>query len=385
MAVLIERRRRRVGPLIIFGCWSLFGLFFATQRYIERAYGGNPTTWGKLLAAWGANAYLWAALTPLVLWLASRFPIERPRRLRPLLIHLSAGILIAIIHLGIYLLLLQLFLGDATHSFSSLLSFKLTIVAELHFNFLLYWAIVGISHALDYYRQKQERELKAAQLETRLARAQLDALRLQLHPHFLFNTLNTISVLMLRDVKAANAMLLRLSELLRVLIRKSERHEVTLGQELAFLKSYLEIEQTRFNDRLTVRLNVDPSALGARVPVLILQPIVENAIRHGIAPRAAAGLIEISAERFDAAVRLQVRDNGPGLQKDSDIESASRIGLSNTRTRLEQMYGAKHSFDLRNSDEGGLVVSITLPFCSAEDSDLEMNGAGNAKDSSPDR
>ncbi|HYY58650.1 MAG TPA: histidine kinase [Pyrinomonadaceae bacterium] len=378
MAVRMKKRRRWVDLGVIFGCWTLFGLFFATQRYIERAYGGNPTTWGKLLVAWAANAYLWAALTPLVLWLARRFTIERPRRLRPFLIHLSAGIFIAVLHLGIYLLLLQLFFGDATHSFSSLLSFKLTLVAELHFNFLLYWAIVGISHALNYYRQKRERELKAAQLETRLAQAQLDALRLQLHPHFLFNTLNTISVLMLKDVKAANAMLLRLSELLRVLIRKSDRHEVPLSQEMEFLKSYLEIEKTRFNDRLTVRINVDPAALKARVPVLILQPIVENAIRHGIAPRAAAGLIEISAERVHEAVRLQVRDNGPGLPKGSSVDSDGSIGLSNTRTRLEQMYGAKHRFELRNADEGGLVVSITLPFCRADDSASAMNEDGNA-------
>ena len=219
-----------------------------------------------------------------------------------------------------------------------------------------------MSHALDYYRKYRERERRALQLETRLAQAQLDALRMQLQPHFLFNTLNSISVLMAEDVKAARRMLTRLSDLLRKSLENEGAHEVSLRDELEFLESYLEIEQTRFQDRLTIRMNVDPAALDARVPNLILQPLVENAIRHGIAPRAAAGTIEIRAGRQNGMIELQVSDNGAGLGGASVESLMKGIGLSNTQARLEQLYGARASFELRERDEGGLTVTIAIPF-----------------------
>ena len=357
---------------IIFCGWTLFGLFFACQRYIERAYVGDPTTWIRVLSAWAACSYLWAALTPTVLWLAKRFPIERKKWLRPLLVHTTAGILISVFHLGLYLLALQFILGDSTHTFASLRGLQRIVIVEIHFNFLLYAVLVGISHAIDYYRQKQERELSEAQLETKLALAELDALRMQLQPHFLFNTLNTISVLMLKDVKAANKMLKRLSELLRVMLKNSRAaHEITLRQELEFLNNYLEIEQTRFPDRLKIIMNVDAETLDAQVPSLILQPIVENAIRHGIAPRAAAGRIEICAERINGMIRLRVSDDGVGLQNNFQADSGSHIGLSNTKARLLQLYGADHSFGLTDAQNGGVVVTIAIPFKSEGNKSLK--------------
>jgi two-component system LytT family sensor kinase len=371
---------------IIFGGWTLFGLFFACQRYIERAYAGSPTSWAKVLTAWAACAYLWAALTPFVLWLARRFPFGRERWARPLLIHVGAGILISIAHLGVYLLALQLLLGDAERTFASFGNWWQMVVAELHFNFLLYSAIVGLSHALNHYRQKRERELAAAQFEAELAQAQLDALRLQLQPHFLFNTLNTISVLMLKDVNRARQTLGHLSELLRALLKHSETHEVTLKQELEFLENYLEIERARFPDRLKVGIYADPITLGARVPSLILQPLVENAIKHGIAPRAEAGRIEIRAERLNGSIRLQVRDDGAGITQQAADGAACRVGLSNTKARLERMYGSGCRLELSDAPGGGTLVNILIPSGPLEDeSDRkgQANRTGKTDDESP--
>lgn len=347
---------------MILGCWTLFGLFFACQRYIERAHAGRPTSWDRVLTAWAACAYLWAALTPLVLWLARRFPFGRERWLRHLLVHAGAGVLISVFHLGGYLLALQLLRGDEGRAFASLSSLRHMVVAELHFNFLLYSVLVGISHAADHYRQKREQELAAARFEAELTRAQLDALRLQLQPHFLFNALNTVSVLMLKDVRAAREMLGRLSDLLRALLKNSAAQEVTLRQELEFLENYLEIERTRFPDRLQVSMDVDPNTLDARVPSLILQPVVENAIKHGVAPRAGAGRIEVRAERLNGTVRLQVRDDGPGLPGDAEASAAGRVGLSNTKARLERMYGGGGRCELGNAPGGGTLVNILILF-----------------------
>jgi sensor histidine kinase YesM len=222
--------------------------------------------------------------------------------------------------------------------------------------------IIGLSHGIDFYRRYRERELRASQLETRLAQAQLDALKMQLHPHFLFNTLNSISVLMADDVKAARRMLTRLSELLRASLENVGADEVLLKEELEFLKNYLEIEQTRFQDRLTVRMKVEPAVLDARVPNLILQPLVENAIRHGIAPRAHPGLIEIRAQRLNGMVQLQVLDNGAGLGSATPQNVLKGIGLSNIQARLKQYYGSDHRFEMREANGGGLEVTIAIPF-----------------------
>ena len=255
---------------LVFAGWSFFGLFFACQRYAERAYAGRPTSWGRVLTAWAACAYLWAVLTPLVLRIARRFPFCRDRWLGPLLVHAGAGVLVSVFHLAAYLLALQLLLADEGRDFASLGGLRHMLVAEFHFNFLIYSALVGISHALDHYRQKRERELAAARLEAELVRAQLDALRLQLRPHFLFNALNAVSALMLRDVGEARRTLARLGELLRALLKHSEADEVTLRRELELLENYLEIERARFPDRLRVSVEVDPAVLDARVPSLIL-------------------------------------------------------------------------------------------------------------------
>jgi len=347
--------------ILIGAGWTLFAVFFASELMVSRAYAGRPLFFGRALGVWLICAFLWLAATPLVLRLARRFPLDRQRWISSVLVHLGAGALISFLLLAFYVLItLWLGLGNGRATF--LEAFRGQLVAGFHSEVLTYWMVIGLSHGIDYYRKYRERELRALQLETRLAHAQLDALKMQLHPHFLFNTLNSISVLMTEDVVAARRMLTRMSELLRASLENVGRHEVSLREELDFLKNYLEIEQTRFHDRLAVRMDFEPGVLDARVPNLILQPLVENAIRHGVAPRAQPGLIEISAARQNGMVLLKVRDNGPGLQSNAPENLNKGIGISNTQARLQQLYGAGHRFEMKDANGGGLEVAIEIPF-----------------------
>jgi two-component system, LytTR family, sensor kinase len=232
---------------------------------------------------------------------------------------------------------------------------------ELHLDLLRYWAVVAIEHTISYHREVRERELAASQLRTQLAEAKLEVLKRQLHPHFLFNTLNSISVLMFENVAQANRMLLRLSELLRAGLTSDSPHEVSLERELSFLERYVDIERIRFGERLTVDIDVDPNTLGARVPNLLLQPLVENAIRYGVAAIDRPGTVAIRAEKQGSELRLQVRDDGPGLAK-----NAKRgVGLSNTEARLRQLYGNDQRLELTSPNDGGVLVSIAIPFRAA--------------------
>jgi sensor histidine kinase YesM len=353
--------------LIIFGVWTLYGLFFALQAYINSAYVGRTVPFEHTLALWLSCGYVWALLTPFIIKLAGRFPLEKENLLCGLLIHSFAGIIFSFTHLTFYVFLRQWLIGDFTKSFSPLQSFQNVFIADFHANLLLYWTVVGLWHAYDYYNRFRERERRAAQLEVeaavlekQLAQSQLEALKMQLHPHFLFNTLNSISVLMRDDVQAANRMLLRLSDLLRVALKSESKQEIPLRQELEFLGGYLEIEQTRFQDRLTVDFKIEKETLDAYVPNLILQPIVENAIRHGIAPQAEAGLIQIHSHRKNGFVELCVKDNGVGMNE-SEVPN-NGIGLTNTRKRLEKLYGEQYEFEISAPASGGFQVMLKIPF-----------------------
>jgi two-component system LytT family sensor kinase len=238
------------------------------------------------------------------------------------------------------------------------------VVANFSEGIGIYMLIALISYAFGYYRRYRESQLKTLQLEAQLSHAQLQALKMQLHPHFLFNTLHSISALLNKDPESARKMITRLGDFLRLTLENSGSQEVTLEQEITFLRCYLEIERIRFQDRLVTRLDVSEQTLDAKVPNLILQPIVENAIRHGIAPRSSPGLIEIEAKRRNSTLRIQVRDNGPGLPNHRTSENMFKkgLGLANTEKRLEQLYGAAHRFDLNDHPEGGLVVTLEIPF-----------------------
>jgi LytS/YehU family sensor histidine kinase len=227
---------------------------------------------------------------------------------------------------------------------------------------LYYLLMVAIIHALTYYQRYEEQAVAASQLEAQLAQARLHLLKMQLHPHFLFNTLNSISALLHEDVELADMMIERLGDFLRLTLENSAVQEVTLREELEFVNCYLSIEQIRLQDRLTSLVEVEPEALDARVPTLILQPVVENAIRHAIAPRLAPGRIEIRARRQGAALVLTVRDDGPGIAPPSRQANGKGMGLSITRARLERLYGAGHRFELADAPEGGLLVTFEIPL-----------------------
>ena len=358
---------------IIFLCWTAIALIFTGQNYVNQAWWNDTIYWKVPLARELVWVYSWNVVTPLILQLLNRFPLQRGRLPRSIVIHAFAAPFFFVASSAISVISYRLILGPYPGSKSLFDSFRSVVISGFATGLLIYWLIIGISQAINYYRGYRDRELLASNLETRLVEAQLDALRMQLHPHFLFNTLNSISVLMRRDVDAADRMLLQLSNLLRVTLARNVAHEIKLRQELEILERYLEIEQIRFQDRLTVRMQVDPAALDALTPQLFFQPLVENAIRHGVAERESGGVIEIRAERRDGMMRLEVRDNGPGLSvsRENLIEG---VGLSNTRSRLGYLYGSESRFDVRNADEGGLIVAAEFPFHTETEIEVEAEG-----------
>ena len=351
-------RRLRWG--IALSWWTLCGLFFGVQTYLINLHVfGQELPWTRAIPWSLSYWYTWAALAPLVLWLTKRYRFDRNSWLRALSVHLPASIVLAVVHLILIILLNQVARVFSGTPFQFGEKFRFIFAMHFHWNVLTYWTIVAFLQTLDYYRKYRERELRASQMEAQLARAELQALRVQLHPHFLFNALNSISALMYSDVDAADSMLTRLSALLRSRLADSSAQEVPLGEELESLEKYLDIERIRFADRLKVRTTIPPDTVNALVPNLVLQPLVENAIRHGIAQREAAGLIEINALRENGSLHLEVRDNGPGF---SHQLSSSGIGLSNTRERLRCLYGEAQSLELRNAAGGGAVVEVIIPY-----------------------
>lgn len=346
---------------IISGCWIGCTLFWTSQGYLVQGRFAEKIAWLNTLITSFMWACAWNAVTPFILKLSKRFPLQRRRVLRTIGVHAVAASGLFLIVQAMYVVAIRVIFGSPSDFSSSVQLYIRLVITEFHAGLLIYALIVGIDQAIGYYRRYREQELQALNLEARLVQAQLDALRMQLHPHFLFNTLNSISVLMRRDTDAADRMLLQLSNLLRVTLARNAAHEIKLKQELEILERYLEIEQIRFQDRLTVRMHIDDTLLEALVPQLFFQPLVENAIRHGIADRELGGIIDIRAERQNGLVCLEVRDNGPGLNlaQDNLIEG---VGLSNTRSRLDRLYGADSRFEVANAEEGGLIVAAAFPF-----------------------
>jgi signal transduction histidine kinase len=339
---------------LLFICWTFLGLFSASQVYIRYNYNSStPSTWRQALSVAMPDWYAWGILSPLLFWFARRFPLERDKLARRFAIHFAAGIFFSFLKIMIEFMVLWRMIGLPARNVSPV---------ALQQNMLTYAAIVGVLYAFDYYRKYREHELKASQLQAQLAQAQLQALKMQLHPHFLFNTLHAISTLVHKDAEAADRMIARLSDLLRLSLDNLGEQEVPLQRELEFLERYLEIEQIRFGDRLTVIMNIAPETLDAIVPNLILQPLVENAVRHGIAPRSTPGRIEIHAQRENAQLQLQVRDDGAGLPSGKSTALKEGVGLTNTKARLQQLYGAASRFELHDADGGGLLVKLSIPW-----------------------
>jgi two-component system LytT family sensor kinase len=335
--------------------WTLVGLSFAFQFYISSQKAGLDVTWSQAVSYALGDWYVFALLSIPVIWLARRFQFESGSRAPALVVHLVGGVAFSFTYI-----VLRAWVGHWQSSATFADAFQPLLVKTWHFNLLVYWVIVSVSFAFDYYRKYRERELRAAELEKNLVQAKLQTLQMQLNPHFLFNSLHSISSLMHRDVEAADRMIARLGELLRAALAGSDTNEVPLREELDFIRRFLEIEQIRFGNRLSVNVDVAPDTLDALVPNLILQPLVENAIRHGIEPHAKPGRIELRAQRANGALTLDVSDNGGGLANGAQVTEG--IGLSNTRARLRTLYGDAHTFELQQTPGSGLRVRLTIPI-----------------------
>jgi sensor histidine kinase YesM len=350
---------------LLFGGWTLVSIIFAGISYAG-AIGENNKEFGfaSALRLNLVQFYLWAILSPLLFRFACRFPIEfRPLNVRNLLLYFPALISFAGVHQVLHLAVLWSITPRWRQRFPALIDcYRAYFAFGFYIDLIIALLIVIAVHALLYYQSFRASELAQSSLKTQLAQAQLRALKMQLHPHFLFNTLHSISSLVLEDAQKANSMIACLGDFLRLTLENSNQQLVSLKEETEFLRCYLEIEQVRFGDRLTVALELEPQTLSVQVPHLILQPVVENAIQHAITPRATRGQINIGAKRVNNLVRLEVRDNGPGIASNDALLGAEGVGLSNVRARLHQIYGSDFRFELMNGREGGLSVLMEIPF-----------------------
>jgi len=350
----------------VFGAATLLGVFSTLQAYRLTTLSINEhmniEVW-RLLALNLAYWYVPAALTPTIFRVAHRFPLDAPGWPRAFAVHALTAGGFSILHLGAMIgmraILWPTRMFPAYKSWTS--AVQGIYLMNLDWALMTYSAIVGASYALAYYRESRARAIRAAHLETRLAQARLKTLEAELHPHFLFNTLHAISTLVHTQPDAADRMISRLSDLLRITFSRSDAACVSLHEELEFLQKYLEIEQTRFQDRLTVDYRVDPETLDAEVPRLILQPLVENAIKHGVSPQTGPGMISIGSRRDGERLYLTVTDNGVGLTGRTRARLHGGVGLTNTRDRLQCLYGPDHALDFLES-RPGLTVEMRLPF-----------------------
>lgn len=346
---------RRKVTLLLFCSWTIIGLYFAVQLHFNPAV-QPPIPWSHAIIANLTYYYLWAIGTPVVVWLARRYPFEAGQWTVSIGLHVAASCVLTALLLLAAVAIIGLFELKPDPGYLQRVSFAFGV--NFQSSLLTYWVILFAWYAVDYYSKYRDREVRATQLEAQLSQAQLQALKMQLNPHFLFNTLNSVSSLMYTDVESADAMLARLSEFLRLTVDRDLEQEIPLDQELEFVRQYLEIEKIRFEKRLRVRIDVDAEARLAMVPSLALQPLVENAIHHGIAPRREGGAIEIHAQREDGLLRVSIVDDGLGRRNDA----RERVGLANTRARLEQLYGSKQSLTLTDVAPRGLRVDIVIPY-----------------------
>ncbi len=340
--------------------WLGPALFATLPRLLQRqVQGADAAPWRDVL--WeGGDWLLYGLLTPAVFKLARRFPLTRGRLARHGALHLAAALAFCAVWAGLGIMLGWLLFapGWTPYGGGSVSWFFTT----LPFGVAVYFAVLGVEHATFYFLQARDRETQAARLSAQLAEARLGALRMQLQPHFLFNSLNAVTVIVRdRDTATAVRMLEQLGEMLRRVMRSDRPPEVTLAEELDFVHQYLAIEEIRFSDRLHPVFDVDPFLLAAAVPEFLLQPLVENAIRHGLAKRVTATLLRIEARREDDELVLTVTDDGPGPDG-PPAEPAEGVGLANTRERLATLYGDRARLELARTPEGGAAVTVRLPY-----------------------
>lgn len=356
------RRRTLLRAAAVLGFWTLVGLASAVQSQVAASFEGYDvgvwTSITRSVPVW----WFWALATPAIAFLGRRFPLEGGAWPLSIPVHLAGAAALTALH-AVWLVVLFRELGmGGEMGESGWEFFRILLLSRLYLDLLTYAATLGGVYAIDYHDKFREREVRASRLETALARARVDALRMQLNPHFLFNALNAVAAQVRADRgPAAVTMLGGLGDLLRYALDIGEEPVVPLWRELAFLDRYLDIERVRFADRLTVEVDVPEDLRDALVPPLLLQPLVENAVRHGIAPREAPGRIDVAARRVDGRLVLVVRDDGLGLGKGADAPS-SGVGLANARERLSELYGDRGRLDVAPREKGGVEVVVEIPW-----------------------
>jgi hypothetical protein len=341
---------------LILGLWTLVGAFSAGQWYLFQLSRGSSPDWTRALLPNLVSCWIWAGFTPLILVLSRRFPIQRTTWARAVPAHATLALGFSLLDASLDLVLGWWIVPLRPPGLSLLSEY----FAQSFINVFSYCAVLAVAHAIRFHALLTERQVAASRLEAQLLGAQLRALEMQLHPHFLFNTLHTIaSLVRAGHDPAAVRMIAGLSDLLRASLRTDGPAEITLRDELALVERYLAIEQIRFQERLETSVSADADALDALVPALILQPLVENAIRHGIERRAAPGRVDVEARRRNGTLVLRVRDASTGAA--AAPRDGAGIGLSNTQARLRHLYGERQRFHLRDTDAGAVAL-VELPF-----------------------
>jgi len=361
--------------LVSFAVWTFLALAATGTIYeMYRSVGRGSLKETFFLQV--SQMFPYALLTPFVFALAIRYPVQRANWMRRSLLHLAWGVAFSALHVAMRAATPYGFWDPQSRTWMSAIWDAHTHAVRLQWPQLqmlffsnvlddvtgAYLPIVLIAHVISYYKILREREIRTSQLQIQLTKARLQALKSQLQPHFLFNTLHSISSLMLTDVYAADRMMTRLSDLLRMSLESDATQITTLSRELEFANGYLEIEKVRFDERLRVVLEIAPDTLDAQVPTLLLQPLVENAVKHGIAKRSEGGEIRISATHDDHSLYLKISDSGPGLGDGGNFEQKGGVGLRATRDRLKTLYGGEQSLDIRELPERGVEVCVSIPF-----------------------
>jgi sensor histidine kinase YesM len=353
MKIGFNNKRLRQIALLIFGVHTFLLLLKIVPAYLFALQ--NPEiakSFPLTIARLAVFYYVSALITPFILWAGYLFPLTKRRLLRHLFVHLIIAVALGITHIYCYGLLLILLSINATEAFLANFFTAASLVNNGLSSVAFYATIISIQQAYFYFRESQERAF-------RIQQAELEMLKTQLQPHFLFNALNAISTLVHQSPKDADRTITQLSDLLRISLSNGKTQEVTLKVELEFLQAYLHIQQTLMKQRLEVKWNIDAAALDALIPNMILQPIAENSIKHGLAPLEEGGRLEVSAIRRNGTLLLELSDNGRGI---GEKEPREGIGLSNTRARLEHLYGNEHQLNFVAPPSGGCSVKIEIPF-----------------------
>lgn len=356
-------KKRLLITLLVIGILTILALLSASQTALMRSLRDRPGNFWIMARYEMIIWQVWGVFVPFIFLVSKKYPLEHRVMWGNLLLHILISAAVVLLYFTIYIMYDRAFFSFYTHPEWSFWKCMLVYIAsKFHWNFITYWGILGVMNTFEYQRKFKERELKAIQLESQLFQAQLQALKMQLHPHFLFNTLHTIaSMVRQEEKKEAVKMLTGLSELLRMALEQGQKQEITLKEEMDFVNTYLAIEQVRFNDRLVLDIRIATDVLDLLVPNLLLQPLVENAVKHGLTKKLSAKVLKIQAQQKEGQLHIYVFNEGPPLPIDWRMQNQAGVGIQNTCKRLQQLYPEQHQFSLENH-ENGVLANICIPL-----------------------